>query len=455
MKHLLYTGLMCFIALSATGAFGDEPYQKVTQKTLFNGETLYEYRLKNGLQVLHVPRHQAKVLTFQIWFRVGSLNEKMDPRLRKTGLAHLFEHMMFRGSKKYPDGQFDQIIARIGGDRQNATTYFYRTNYYESIPSHQLHKLMEVESDRMANLNLTKEIFEKEKGAVVGELRRAMDSPTRKAWYELMELVYKTAPYRYTVLGTEKEIKGFSLKEAKYFYETFYAPNNATLIVIGDVKGEKLMELVTKYYGEMEAKTIPRPPIPDEPRQKKERRGVHTHPQATSQTLMMAWRIPSISSPDIVPLSMLSTHMAMGREATLRKLLVDTGIAVHASASTNSQPDLFQVFVQLADKHSAEEAIKIIDQEVASLQTKRISQQSFARARNQELLNLYGDISDNSSLGNWLGEFLMLSDNYMRGFEIIDAYKRIKPEDLKRVAKNYLKKSSRSIVIVRPRKGKG
>src|SRR5438128_8810116 len=113
-------------------------YEKVDTKTLFNGDKLFEYKLNNGLRVILVPRHQAKVLTYQIWFKVGSVDEKLDPRLKKTGLAHLFEHMMFRGSKKYPDGKFDEITARIGGDKQNATTYFYRTNYYESIPSNQL-----------------------------------------------------------------------------------------------------------------------------------------------------------------------------------------------------------------------------------------------------------------------------------------------------------------------------
>lgn len=429
-------------------ASGD--YQRVAQKKLFNGDTLLEYKLKNGMQVILVPRHQAKVLTYQVWFNVGSTSEKLDPKLKKTGLAHLFEHMMFRGSEKYPDGKFDEITSRIGGEKQNATTHFYRTNYYESIPSAQLETLMELESDRMANLKLTSDLFEKEKGAVVGEYRRHMDTPAGVGSDELLKLMYEVAPYRYTVLGTEEEIKGFSLEEGKYFYRTFYAPNNATLIVIGDTTEEELLPLVNKYYGDMKPQTIPNVPVPAEPPQKKEKRKELTHPQATSQTLLVAYHVPPIDHPDVVPLALLQTHLSRGMEARLRKSLVDTGIAVQAAASAGAKPNMFEFFVQLTEKHDSKKALSIIDAEIASLQTKKISKGAFERALNQELLNLYNDIGSNSELGSWLGEFLMLSGNYMLGFEIIEKYKDITPADLQRVAKTYFKKNNRSIVVVKP-----
>lgn len=431
-------------------ASADKEYETVATRKLFNGDTLHDFKLKNGLRVLLVPRHQAKVLTYQIWFRVGSVSEKLDPKLQKTGLAHLFEHMMFRGSKKFPDGIFDELIARMGGDRQNATTYYYRTNYYESVPSRQLDRLMELEADRMSGLNLTTELFEKEKGAVVGELRRHMDSPGGLAADELQRLVWSKAPYRWTVLGSEAEIKGFTLEEAQYFYKTFYAPNNATLIVIGDTDEATLMPLVVKYYGGMKAQEIPRVAIPEEPPQTQERRFETTHPQATSQTLVLAYRIPTVTSPDAVPLSLLSTHLSRGTEARLRKLLIDTGIAVNATAGAGAQPDLFHFHVGLAEGRKAEEALKVIDREIANLKARKIPKDQYDRALNQELLMLYGDISDNSELGSWLGEYMMLCDNYMRGFEIIDTYKKITAADLQAAAKKFLNKENRSIVIIRP-----
>ena len=144
-----------------SACFSDPGYAKVTERKLFNGDTLLEFKVANGLRVLAVPRHQAKLLTYQVWFNVGSIHEKLDPKLKRTGLAHLFEHMMFRGTEKYPDGQFDEITSRIGSDRQNATTYFYRTNYFESVPSHQLETLMELEADRMSLLKLNAVLLEK------------------------------------------------------------------------------------------------------------------------------------------------------------------------------------------------------------------------------------------------------------------------------------------------------
>ena len=430
-------------------------YTKVGTKKLFNGEKIQEFSLPNGLRVLLVPRHQAKVLTYQIWFRVGSVNEKLDPKLKKTGLAHLFEHMMFRGSKKYQDGKFDEITARLGGDKQNATTYFYRTNYYESIPSHQLDTLMELESDRMRSLNLTSEIFEKEKGAVVGELRRHLDSAGSIAWDHIMATSFQVAPYRYTVLGTEEEIKGFTLEEAQYFYKTFYAPNNATLIVVGDTTEEKLLPLVDKYYGDMPSQVVPEPEMPVEPPQTKERKFETTHPHATSEVLMVSYHIPSVNHADAAPLQLMSTHLSRGMESRLRKTLIDNGIAVGAHASAASRPDLFEFAVHLSEGKRAESALRVIDKEIAALQEKPISKASFERALNQEKLSLYDDIAGSSELANQLGEFLMMAGNYMRGFEIIEEYDKTTPKDIQRVAKAYLVKKSRSVVVIRPLAKKG
>lgn len=431
------------------------PYERVGEKKLFNGEVVKEFKFQNGLKVLLVSRHQAPVLTYQVWFDVGSLNEKMDQKLKKTGLAHLFEHMMFRGTKKYPDGKFDELTSRMGSDKQNATTYYYRTNYFESVPSYQLEKIMELESDRMANLHLDGELLEKEKGAVVGELRRALDNPSRLAWDELMRLVFNEAPYRYTVIGTEEEIKGFTLEEAEYFYRTFYAPNNCTLIVVGDVKEETLLPLVEKFYGSMKPQEIPKLTFTEEPLQTKERKWEGKHPQATSEILLVGYRIPPVSDSEMVPLSLISSHLSNGMESRLRKALVDTGIAVGANAGVSHRPDLFEFSVSLAEKHSAEEALKIIDREIALLNQSKVSKADFERALNQELLSVYDSIGNNNSLANLMGEYLMISGNYLRGLEILEGYKKLNSSDLQKTAKKYFKKENRSVVIVRPlKKGK-
>ena len=442
--------LLSFVAnLSTIPVYG---WEKAREAKIFNGETIYEYRMPNQLTVLFVPRHQAKVLTFQTWFRVGSVDEKLDSKLQKTGLAHLFEHMMFRGTSKYPDGKYDEISSRIGSDKQNATTYFYRTNYFQNVPSSRLEKIIELEADRMRNLKIIPEVLEKEKGAVVGELRRALDNPNRAAWDELLKTIYQKAPFQYTVLGSEEEIKGFTLEEATYFYKTFYAPNNCTVIVVGDTNEKELLKLVEEYYGDMKPQDLPKRGMLEEPVQAKERLTDKPHGQATSEVLLMGYRAPSINEADAVALSLLGTHLSTGMEARLRKLLVDKGIAVSADGELSNQPDIFEFSVRMAENHKSEEAIKVIDREIDDLKKTKISKESFDRALNQELLSLYGNIADNSALGNMLGEYLMLSGNYMRGFEIIEAYPKLKPEDLQAVAKKYFKKEARSIVTVRPPK---
>ena len=427
-------------------------YKQVAVHTLFNGEKLEEYKFENGFKVLVLPRHQAAVLTYQVWFNVGSVDEKMDPKLKKTGLAHLFEHMMFRGTLKYPDGEFDRITAEIGGDKQNATTSHNRTNYFESVPSNQLEKIMELESDRMANLQLTTELFEKEKGAVVGELRLHLDRPSSIAFDELMKTAFTTSPFQWTVLGTEAEIKGFTLQEAKYFYKTFYAPNNAMLIIVGDTKAAQLLPLVEKYYGGMKPQEVPKLPLPEEPVQKKERRFEGTHRQATSELIVMAYRIPDIDSPDFAPLSLLGTHLSIGMEARLRKALIDNGIAVGANAGPDSKPNFFQVYAQLAEGKKAEQALQIIDKEIQKARTTPISKEAFERALNQELLEIYNEIVSNSTMGNILGENYVQSGNFLRGFQLIEEYKKLTPSDLVRVAKAHLKPEGRSVVIIRPEK---
>src|SRR5262249_39075514 len=160
------------------------------------------------------------------------------------------------------------------------------------------------------------------------------------------------------------EIKGFTVEEGQYFYRTFYAPNNATIIVVGDTTEETLLPMIVKYYGKMQSQTIPDVKIPSEPTPKKEKRIATTHKQATSEVLMISYPIPAVTSNDIVPLSLLSTHLSVGMEAVFHKKLVDSGIAVNASVNTSSMPDVFQIMVQMAEGKKSEAALKIIDQEI-------------------------------------------------------------------------------------------
>lgn len=177
-----------------------------------------------------------------------------------------------------------------------------------------------------------------------------------------------------------------------------------------------------------------------------------SHAQATSEILLVAYPAPPIGSPDQSVGALVETHLGAGMEGRLRKSLVDRGVAVHASASSASKPDIFEFYVQMAEGHHAEEALSVVDREIQTLKSSKLPANALERSLNQNLLSLYSEISDNAQFGNFLGESLMLSGNYMRGFEIIEGVKKVSLLDIQRFAKEYLIKERRSVVILRPEK---
>jgi predicted Zn-dependent peptidase len=195
---------------------------------------------------------------------------------------------------------------------------------------------------------------------------------------------------------------------------------------------------------------IPKNETSPEPVPVKERHWEGTHPQATSDVLVMGYPIPPIDSPDAVPLSLLGTHLSIGMEARLRKVLVDKGLAVSAYAGPSALPDVFEVFVQLAKGQKAEKALALIDHEIAVLKRTPIAKSSFERALNQELLDIYSDITSNSSLANLLGEYLIYCGNYLRPFELIESFKKTTAADILKAARIHLDSRKRSVIILRP-----
>ena len=169
---------------------------------------------------------------------------------------------MFRGTPRHPDGQFDEILTRNGVQDENATTWLDRTNYYQSLPTSKLELVLQLESDRMANLKIEQGLLETEKSAVLGEYRMGLDDPTMMAYEHLYATAFEIHPYRYTTIGTEAEISGFSVETANYFYRKYYSPNNATLILSGDVDPETASALVEKYYGGYASQEIDRVTAP-------------------------------------------------------------------------------------------------------------------------------------------------------------------------------------------------
>ncbi len=431
--------------------------EKVTETKLPNGLVVHEYRMKNGMQLLFVPDHSAPVFTYQVWFKVGSAGEKMDPRLKKTGLAHFFEHMMFRGTKKVGEGQLDAKLSAAGSVGLNATTWLDRTNYFESLPKEKLELAFDLESDRMVNLVINEKAFKNELGAVLGELKVRKDKPGSIAYENVWELAYDVHPYKYSVIGTEEELNSFSVDDAMYFYKMNYSPNNASLILIGDFEIPKAIALAEKYYGKLEPKDLPKPEVPIEPIQEKMRRRELTHPLANSNFLYWGFKIPDGKSQDIATLEVIGAMLSTGDGSILERELVQTGNAasIGAGPGRHRYPGLFFVTIQMAPGKDDKLAFKSLEKALERFRDGDVTEPEIERARNQYLLGSYNELLNASSIGTNLGESLVTTDNYLREFQLIDELKKVTKEDIKRVANAYLVEKNSSLVRVTPAAEKG
>lgn len=225
---------------------------------VFNPET---FTLTNGMQVVVIPNHRVPVLTHMVWYRVGSADEMPG----KTGLAHMVEHMMFKGTKAVPAGQFSQIVARNGG-RENAFTTADYTGFYQNVAADKLETVMRLESDRMANLKLADQDFQPERQVVLEERRMRVDNDPDASLHEQMEAaLHLNGGYHHPVIGWKSDIEGFQLDDVVAFYRRWYAPNNAILVVAGDITAKQLKPLAQKYYGAIPARPLPERVRPGEP----------------------------------------------------------------------------------------------------------------------------------------------------------------------------------------------
>lgn len=452
MKSWIFLAIALLFAATQAQAKTD----KVREVKLPNGLTVHEYKMHNGMQLLLVPDHSAPVFTYQVWFKVGSATEKLDPKLNRTGLAHLFEHMMFRGTKKVPDQVFSSRLSAAGSTGDNATTWLDRTNYFESLPKERLELVFDLESDRMVNLALDDKLFKTELGAVFGELKMNEDKPMRVAYRNLWDLAFDKHPYKWTTIGSPEELNSFKVEDAQYFYKTYYAPNNATLILVGDFAVDKALKLAEKYYGKIPSQQIPSYAPPEEPKQEKARKREATHPLLTSDIVLLGYKSPNINHPDTAALEVLAAVLAYGSSSILEQNLVEKGISstCFATAYKLRYPGLFVIGTQLAKGKSAGDALKVIREAVKRIQAGEVKEEELQLAKNQFLLYSYGELVNQGTLGESLGDALVSADDYQRGFEILEQVKKVSLADLKRVADTYLQENSSSLLTLSPAKGK-
>src|ERR1700674_2449950 len=337
----LFAALLPAFAVSASGALAQTTVTSAPPAT---------FTLGNGLQVVVIPDHRTPVVTQMTWYKVGSADETPG----KSGLAHFLEHLMFKGTSKHPAGEFSQTVLRVGGN-ENAFTSTDYTGYYQRVPREQLPRMMEFEADRMSGLILKDENVLPERDVVLEEYNmRVANNPEARLTEQIMAALYLNHPYGRPVIGWRHEIEKLDREDALAFYRRFYAPNNATLVIAGDVDTGDVRPMVERTFGEIAPQpAIPAPRLrPQEPTPAAPRTVTLSDPRVEQTSVKRYYLVPSAATAaagESPALDVLAQLMGGGSNSYLyRALVVDRPLAVNASAGyqgTSLDPTQFMISV--------------------------------------------------------------------------------------------------------------
>ena len=406
------------------------------------------HTLGNGMKVVLWPDHSIPNVALYTFFRVGSRNER--PGI--TGLSHFFEHMMFLGSKNYPPGEFDNVMEAAGG-RNNAFTERDITVYQDWFPRTALTTIFELESDRIAHLSIDSTSVKSEREVVASERRRSVEDDNVQALdEETWAAAFMAHPYQWPVIGWMVDIEHWKIRDLYDYFHTYYAPNNATLVAVGDFEPAELLGLCRKYL-----EPIPRGPQPPtvttvEPEQKGERR-IELRRQAQVTTLMASWHIPATSSPDYFPLRVLETLLLQGDSSRLHHRLVEKdqlALRVFGGLGYALDPTLFQVAVQPLQGKEPAVCEKAVDAEIERLRTTPVDEHELRKAKNQIAADFYRNLQTISGKASVLG----FSDVYFGDPKFllgaVQRYEAVTAADLQRVVGTYFRNDNRTMSVLVP-----
>lgn len=370
----------------------------------------HTFSLQNGMQVVVIPDHRAPVVTHQVWFKTGSADDPRDA----GGIAHFFEHLMFRGTPKVPDQQFDAILTRNGGDN-NATTSYDRTVYFERIAADRLGLAMELDADRMENLIISDQTVPSERNVILEERNTRTDnSPDGQFWEQMNAALFLAHPYGTPIIGWRSEIEGLTLEEAQTFYKANYGPNNAILVVAGDVTVAQVKELAEKYYGPMQPRELARRVRPQEPPPRAARRVAMKDPQVGVPSFARLYLAPSYTSArdgEAYALTLMSYILGGTGDSSRLGLALTKRDKIVSSVSTWYDGDgiddrMVGVYAQPSDGKSLTEVEAAVDAEIAKFIAEGPSEEEMTRAKTVLLANAIYAKDNAQGLANYYGEGL-------------------------------------------------
>jgi zinc protease len=413
----------------------------------------YEEVLPNGLKVIIREDHRTPVVMTQLWYKVGSSDETAD----ETGLSHALEHMMFKGTTKIPNDEYTRINTRFGGETNAFTTANY-TGYYQLYPASRLGLALEMEADRMQNLQLKESDFTPEMQVIMEERRmRTDDNPQALAYERFKSMAYPTSPLRYPVIGYMKNIQKLKLDALKRWYHTWYTPNNAVLVIVGDVQPSAVMAQVKEFFGQIPKRPVPERPDVDEFLHTGER-DMTIHAAVQVPTVYLAWNVPSLSTApkpeDAYALSLASDVLDGGLSAHLEKRLVREQ-RILAGVSTNYDlfgrgGSLFTISAVPAQGHTLEEARAAILKEIEKLKTETITNQELQRVKINQRAEMTFNQDSISGQAQLIGSLEVSNLSYKLADELPEKLNALSVQNVQDAAKRFLTMDSLSTLYLRP-----
>ncbi|MFO0706824.1 MAG: pitrilysin family protein [Nitrospira sp.] len=409
----------------------------------------HEYVLSNGMKVLLVEVPKAPVATVQVWYKVGSRNEVMG----RAGLSHMLEHMMFKGTAKYPKGSFSRLIRKNGGV-DNAFTSQDFTAYFENLAADRVELALEMEADRMQGLLLDNGEFQTEREVVKEERRlRNEDDPQGALVEALFAQAFQSHPYHWPIIGWFADLDAMSLDDLQRHYDTYYSPNNATLIVVGDIKADALLPTIKHLFEPIPKGPTPKPTLAVEPEQRGERRFLLKR-EAQVPFVMMGFRVPNYSSDDSYALDILESILSHGKSSRLYQSLVyeqKNSLAVGAEYSLiQTDPGLFYFYSLVSPGAKVETVEEALQREIVRLQNDPPTEVELQRAKNQVEATHVFEQDSNFRHAMLLGEFESIGAGWRRTDQFLDRIRSVTAKDVQRVAKQYLTQDNRTVGILIP-----
>lgn len=410
-----------------------------------------KFQLDNGLTVLLSVDNSVPMISYHTWYRVGSRDEWKGV----TGAAHMLEHMMFKGAKKYTGKQFDQILHENGIVNNAFTTHDY-TGYYENLPASKLELIMDVEVDRMRSLAINPEDLTSEL-QVVGEERRwrVDNNPGGLLREMIFSELFKVHPYTWPVIGYMEDIQAYTSEKLRKFYQQFYVPNNAVLVIAGDFDPVVVKKMVEKYYSRLEAKPLPKREYAQEPDRTKPFKKVLPW-EVQTKSMMIAYKGVAAGAEDSYALDLVSNIIAGGKSSRLHKQLVyQRQIANNVGSynMTNIDPGSFMISVTMKPGQNTENAETAILNEIANLANNPVTDKELDKAKNQVMMDYIEGLNTIDGKAQTLAVNEIIFGDYKHLYSDLEKYQKVSKEDIRRVVKKYLAQSNKRVVgILEPKK---